>query len=245
MGKAMAAVLVVICWAGSAYALTQVCKQDSKICLEQPGREVTIRLNEICNIGGSLTGCIRVVQEAMEVWNAPECSDMTLVYDGTTPRMDIGYDLDNPDDNINLLLVVITGWPHGSGSASQATLTYNDQNGDILDFDLEINQQDFALDQDAFHNLLVLRMGQALGFEEGGAGSVMAPFDLEETGRRVLSEADVTSLCHLYPAPGIQGPTPSGCACSSARKRQAGPAITILLILLISLGNVRMRKEDR
>ncbi len=228
-----AAFLVVGClcaWAWPAGALEQVCKQEDGYCLQQPERRVVFRLNESCDVGGSLERCIDMVKSALQVWNTPECSDMKLVYDGTTPRTDIGYDADHPDQNMNLILVQGENWSHEPSSRRVTTIAYDSSNGNIVDFDIEVNNVNHDIDEVTLHNLLAREFGAALGFEDSDdATSVMYGFYELEDEERNLSEDDIESLCLLYPAPGAPPLPSSGCGCTFGGD---SPDFSLLLCLL-------------
>jgi hypothetical protein len=221
-----------------AQALEQAC--EGEICFQQPGLQVTFLLNESCTVGGSLQACIDSVESAMDVWNAPECSDLEILFGGTTPRLDIGYSQENPDANINLIYVQDAGWPHSSANPRVGTMAYDGQSGEILDYDIEVNNQYLAPSEVDLHNILARDFGMALGFEKttGDADSIMWVSSGES--KRVLSAGDTQALCRLYPLSEHQPPR-SGCSCGGA------PASTIgsLLVLLLSIGRLRGRRSRR
>lgn len=254
-------ILTVILYAVPVYALQQACEDE--ICYHQPEHQVTFMLNEGCTAGGSLQACIQAVESAMEAWNAPECSDMEILFGGTTPRVDIGYSQENPDANINLIYVLDAGWSYAQTNPRVSTMAYDGQSGAVLDYDIEVNNQYFTLTEVDLHNILARDLGMALGFDKnsGGPDSVM----LVSSGgqKKTLSPGDTQALCELYPLSEHEPPH-SGCGCGSGfyspgssqgalyrpgSSRGTGPAsgsgLTALLLLLVSTARRRGRRSRR
>jgi hypothetical protein len=233
-----------------APALEQECREE--ICYHQPRRTVTFLLHEGCTVGGSLQACMDAVQSAMDSWNAPDCSDMEILLGGTTPRVDIGYSEENPDDNINLIYVLDSGWNHAPTNPRVATKSFDPNSGAIVDFDVEVNNQYFTLSGVDLHNLLARDLGIALGFDKdsGGPDSVMLASSSPQ--KKILSPGDTQALCQLYPLPGPQ-PLPSGCSCGALHRPGSSPGSApspgfewmVPILWLVSTARRRGRRSRR
>ena len=235
-------IVMVALYAVPVYALEQVCEAD--FCYHQPRHQVTFMLNEGCTAGGSLQICIDAVESAMDAWNTPECSDLRLLFGGTTPRVDIGYSQENPDANINLIYVLDTGWSHSQTNPRVSTMSYDGQNGTILDYDIEVNNQYFTLTEVDLHNILARDLGMALGFDKdsGDPDSIMQVASGEQ--KQVLSPADAQALCQLYPLPEHEPPS-SGCSCQVFSGPGSGLAVLFLLLFSIDRRRGRRSRRDR
>lgn len=221
-----------------AQALEQAC--EGEVCFHQPGLQVTFLLNEGCTAGGSLQTCIDSVESAMEVWNASECSDLEILFGGTTPRVDIGYSLENPEANINLIYVQDAGWPHSSANPRVGTIAYDGQSGAVLDYDIEVNNQYLTPTEVDLHNMLARDFGMALGFDKttGDTESIMQVSSSE--AKKTLSADDSQALCQLYPLSEHQPPR-SGCSC----RTNLGSSSGSLFLLLVSIVLLRGRRSRR
>ena len=237
MTRLIASMGILILSAVPAYALDQAC--EGGVCYHQPVNAVTFVLNEGCTVGGSLQACIDGVKSALEVWNSPECSDMQLLYGGTTPRVDIGYSQENPEANVNLIYVLDTGWSDAPTNPRVSTMAYDGQSGAVLDYDIEVNNQYVTLTEVDLHNILARDFGMALGFDKnsGDADSIMQLSSGE--AKQTLSAGDAQALCALYPLSDPQPPR-SGCSCGGT---PPGSLAGFALVVLVSIVRRRGRRS--
>jgi hypothetical protein len=238
MSRLMISTGIMLCCVFPVHALEQRC--EGEVCLHQPGLQVTFLLNENCSVGGSQQTCIDSVNSAMEVWNAPECSDLEILFRGTTPRVDIGYSQENPDDNINLIYVVDADWSHTTDSPRVGTITHDMNSGAILDYDVEVNNQYLTPTEDDLHNMLARDFGMALGFDKNsGEADSIIKLSLGEA-KKTLTAGDSQALCQLYPLSEHEPPRSSGCICGTTRGSMSG-----CLFLLVSIVLLRGRRSRR
>ena len=111
----------------------------------------------------------------------------------------IGYSQENPDANINLIIVLDAGWSHAQTNPRVSTLAYDGQSGAVLDYDIEVNNQYYTLNEVDLHNILARDLGMALGFDKnsGDPDSIM---QVSSSGQKqVLSAGDTQALCQLFP----------------------------------------------
>ena len=106
------------------------------------------------------------MESAIDYWNSPECSDMLLVYGGTTPRTDVGYDEDNTDENINLIIWRELAWELDPRAILIAALTVDTSNGMAVDCDIEMNGYKYLFSETDIENLLIEEFGHAIGVRD-------------------------------------------------------------------------------
>jgi hypothetical protein len=145
-------------------------------CLWWENRTITFYMNENCSSDVTLVGCLSGVQAAIDYWNAPECSDVLLVFGGTTTRRDVGYD-PHREDNINLIIWLESSWqtqdcPEPGKSCrdprveSIATTTYNNANGQALDTDIEFNGESIVYTETDVAFRLIYHFSESLGVRD-------------------------------------------------------------------------------
>ena len=144
-------------------------------CLWWENRTITFYVNENCSSDLPLDGCLSAIRAAIDYWNAPECSDVVLVFGGTTIRQDVGYDPDS-EDNINLIIWLESDWqthgcpnpeepcrPQGSELSSTA---YSTDTGQVFDTDIEFNGETIEYSETLIESRMVHHFGDALGVRD-------------------------------------------------------------------------------
>jgi hypothetical protein len=174
---------------------------------------VSIFLNE--------TGSADLVMEDIDValtrsiaeWTTPSCTALEIEYGGTTPVDQIGYNFDNPEENINILYFYKENWPFQSGMLALTATSYRNSTGEILDADIRINDQFFTFSTTDnpeevmydLRNMLTHESGHLLGLDENPdyPESTMYPGSSNgELVKRDLSQDDIIAICDTYPAEG-------------------------------------------
>lgn len=161
-----------------------------------------------------------VVTSSFDQWNqvrcpgAPAhdaCSDMLLIYEGTTRNDVVEFNQRNLNANMNLVIWRDTGWDQVASSMTFAltSVTYNPQTGQIVDADIEINSENYMLNvidpvernYADLKNTLVHEVGHFIGLDHSHLrGATMYPnAGLGETSKRVLHDDDIEGLCASYP----------------------------------------------
>lgn len=161
-----------------------------------------------------------VVVSSFNQWNqvrcpgAPAhdaCSDMLLIYEGTTPNDVVEFNQRDLRANQNLVVWRDTGWDRVASRMTFAltSVTYNPQTGQIVDADIEINSENYMLNvvdpveanYADLKNTLVHEVGHFIGLDHSQLrGATMYPnAALGETGKRVLHDDDIDGLCASYP----------------------------------------------
>ena len=147
------------------------------------------------------------VIDSFETWNEPECSDFLMDFAGLTTSDHIGY-RQNEGGNENIIVWRDDAWEYSGQAVGLTTVTYNSNNGEIFDADIELNTADHDFtDSDSdvridLRNTLTHEVGHFLGLDhsltEPGA-TMWFSTDSGETQKRHLHEADIAGLCYIYP----------------------------------------------
>ena len=112
--KSTATLLALLLSAGAAGAFQRSRDSEDGPCLWWENRLVTVYLHQDCSVDVPRQNCEDAVWDALEAWNKPPCSDFRFEYGETTTRTDVGFDEDNWNDNINLIIWCESAWIHGA-----------------------------------------------------------------------------------------------------------------------------------
>ncbi len=246
---------------GAARAFQRSRHSEDGACLWWDTRLVTVYLHEDCSVDVPRQNCENAVWIALDAWNQPTCSDFRFVSGGTTTRTDVGFDEDNWNDNINLIIWHESAWIHEAEAIAMTTTTYDTQNGKIVDSDVELNGRDytFTTAESAqvlvdICNALAHEAGHMLGLDHSSdSDTTMYGYAPQgETKKCDLSQDDIDGLCHVYPAGRETPPTPgykppvddSGCVCAAQVAPGWSSSILFIYVLFLLL-RCRRRLEDR
>jgi len=180
----------------------------------------------------------------------------------------------NQDDgNANVWIFRDESWPHPAGAHQLAltTLTYNVDDGEIFDVDVEINTfqnqitvGDTNIEGD-LASIVTHEAGHFFGLSHSDVrGATMTPsYEFGETILRSLEQDDIDGICSLYP-PGRRTPSceltkiprhgfstecgvPGGTdeSCTVARAPAAGGAGALGALALAALSLIRRRPRSR
>ena len=170
-----------------------------------------------------------ILEESVEAWSDPTCSDFESRYDGTTSANSQSH------GDGNNVVNFLSSWPSNYGSGSGTIgITMSMSNGSALtEFDMNFNEQNYTFvdgqpgggSQVDLQSVATHEFGHALGLDHSNQSSatMYASYD-NGTGQRTLSQDDENGVCALYPSGqtdpgGGEGNEDDGCAicdtCSS------------------------------
>jgi len=230
---------------------------NESVCLWWKSRSIVYYINESCSDDMNIEHCLRAVQDAFQVWNVVPGADFQLVYGGTTPRRDVGFDEQNWSNNINLVIWYEDSWLGGDRSAiALTTNTYDSSNGEIVDADIEMNGVYFTFSTPEssytitdIQNTLVHEVGHVVGLDHSSDSnaSMFATAQQGETIKRDLSQDDTDGMSFIYPlnaSTPLCGDPPAerGCRCQTVG---AIPLAGLLLALLFFIALRRTRRKGR
>lgn len=134
-------------------------------CYWWENRSVTLMVNENCSSDMSFESCIAAIQSAMALWNDIECSDMLLTYGGTTTNTDVGYNIENPEVNINLIVWQESSWEYDPNTQLVSKIAYNTASGMAADADIVLNGEGFVFSASDLEDMLGIEFGKVIGVE--------------------------------------------------------------------------------
>lgn len=187
------------------------------------------------------------VQGAFAAWTGPECSNISITYNGTTEDNRVGYFKDGKDTN---LIIWQEEWPYADTSAYALTsVTFSASDGSISDADIELNGEFFTWstkeipgpNEVDLRNTLTHEIGHFIGFDHSSLpeATMFASAPLGETSKRTLAEDDLDGVCAVY--------TPqeeSGCGnCSQSTTGSPPLPWSFILVLSLLYSQRRRRKH--
>ncbi len=199
------------------------------------------------------------VKASFQAWTDVEGSALTYQFAGETNFATTAYaDEQSP---INLVIFRDKKWPYTQRPVAFTAVTYNRDDGLILDADIELNEQDYAFttQPDKEHwkidlqNTLTHEIGHVGGLDHSNVESSTMFFHAApgESSKRSLDQDDVDGICALYPAEGAQtcsvvkpqylfvdfpnGQEPGGCSVAATAALLRGTGLSTAALLLGSL----------
>ena len=161
----------------------------------------------------------RVMQTAAQTWSDIDCSDVVEQVGLPTDDRVVGFDWaagTGSPANHNIVLFrnddpadPLDTWTHDLGAIAITTVTFESNEGRLLDADVELNDANFAFtacDACDIHfdleNTLTHELGHVLGLDHSTDGeATMFPSAPEaDTSKRSLGDDDIAAICTVYPA---------------------------------------------
>jgi len=206
---------------------------------------------------------MEAVKASFKAWTDVDCSALTFQFAGETNFSTTGFGQE--ESPINLVVFRDKKWPYNERPVAFTAVTYNKDDGLILDADIELNEQDYAFtttpDKEHFkidlQNTLTHEVGHVAGLDHSSDSESTMYFKAApgESSKRTLGPDDIEGLCTLYPEANAkpcaavkpqylfidfpEGKEPGGCSASVGRGGAVFPAGLLLVLALVALAGRR------
>lgn len=202
------------------------------------------------------------IRQSFQAWAEPECTCLRFEDKGLTDDTQLGYNQKEPSKNQNIVIFVMQSWKHASNAVAVTSTTFNEKNGEIVGYDIEINAVNFLFSLDAMpihgsptmdiQNTITHEIGHVIGLDHSNVGdsTMFASGPVGETKKRTLHQDDLDGLCDIYPknrgCPLKQQLTqPEACGCSTSNRTSLS-LLSMSILLSIGLGLIyRLRCKTR
>lgn len=194
------------------------------------------------------------IRQSFFVWPRQDCTCVKFQDNGMTDSRELGYDVSNPSSNINIVLFQQSSWNHDSRAVAITSNVFNEETGEVVAFDMELNAVNFTFSVDGqprngkatmdIRNVATHEVGHVIGLDHSPEReSTMFASGLPgETKKRTLHSDDISGLCALYPTngctettnPTTPPPTDGGCGCS----QQPGDSTDLTPVFFLALFGV-------
>jgi hypothetical protein len=146
-----------------------------------------------------------ILEDSIEAWSAPTCSDFKSRYDGTTSANSQSH------GDGNNVVNFLSSWPSSYGSSNGTIgITMSMASGSALtEFDMNFNEQKYTFvdgqpgggSQVDLQSVATHEFGHAVGLDHSNQSSatMYASYD-NGTGQRTLASDDENGVCALYPS---------------------------------------------
>ena len=156
-----------------------------------------------------------IIRKTFQAWSDVDCPDGTVAAMTFQEREPVSckksqYNKTGP--NVNVVLFQDSNWRYRGidGTLAKTSVTYNDQTGEILDADIEVNTannnvtitDDPATVEYDLQAILTHEVGHFIGIAHSPdpAAVMFASYAPGSTSQRELHPDDVAAVCAIYPA---------------------------------------------
>lgn len=153
---------------------------------------------------GVPAGLEAAVTTSFDAWHAIDCSDLQILYGGTTDD-----DRTAADGKANVLVWRDQTWPTSYSRTAFAltSVTYNTETGHIVDADIEMNGEFYTFtvgDENVLidvQNTLTHEAGHFIGLDHSFdlSATMFEAASSGETKKRTLEQDDIDGICSIYP----------------------------------------------
>ncbi len=155
----------------------------------------------------------QILATSLESWESAACADgspaIKVADLGKVDCTSVEYN--QHAGNANILIFRDKKWPHTDDGTTDTialtTVTYDTNNGQIYDADIEVNTANFMFSTDDagsatdLQSVLTHESGHFLGLAHSAAASAtMYPVYSGGTSLRTLADDDIAAICDTYPA---------------------------------------------
>ncbi len=245
--------LLGVSFASHANAWVQTQSSKGKL-LHWRGNNINFWINPEIPPGLAEGDVLYALRASFSTWSIPSCTCIRFKDNGTTTSRELGYDVNNPDANINIILFQQTSWGHDSRAVAITSNVFNESTGEVVAFDMELNSVNFTFSIDGkprnnvgtmdIRNVVTHEVGHVIGLDHSPIrqSTMYVSGQPGELNKRDLHSDDVEGLCALYPTNGCteEGnttttpPTDKGCGCSQ-KADGAGDFSSLLWLSLFAL----------
>ena len=224
------------------------------------GNNITFQIHNNVPSGLNASEVYDAIRQSFAVWTQEACTCLRFQDNGMTSSPVLGYDQQNPKANQNVVIFKFEGWAHSPQAVAITSNIFNEDTGEIVAYDMEINAQHFTFSIDAqprngkntmdIRNVVTHEVGHVIGLDHSRVrDSTMFTSGLPgETKKRDLHSDDISGLCAIYPQDGCkfttvtQPNTNTNNACGCHHTPGDSPA-TFLLALFVLLGFALLQRK--
>jgi uncharacterized protein (TIGR03382 family) len=212
LGLFLFGVSLAILWApGSAVAYQlYTTENDVNLPLRWFSDTVRFEVSETSAQGIETAALITLAQQGLGAWeDATKCTP-NIVFSGTTTDKDGSFEVSCDNNNVVVFILDTDQWA-GKGFSyleiAKTTLMISEENGEIVDADIELNAGGFIFSTGNPNNqtidllnTLTHEAGHFLGMDHSSdkAATMYAHAPPEETTKRSLEQDDIDGACALY-----------------------------------------------
>ena len=205
-----------LCWIPhTSYGYVRSQGEKNKVFLYWNQLPAPFHINSAGSPNANKLLTYQAIQKGFSTWNAVTCSCFSFQYKGLTSSTVLGYDINHPNDNINLIIFQTKKWPHISNAVGVTSTIYNQNTGEIIAFDMELNNITYLFSINGkpiknksgflqptidIQNTVTHEAGHALGLDHtlNFAATMYASAPPGETSKRTLHQDDINGLCAVY-----------------------------------------------
>lgn len=195
------------------------------------GNDIPFSINQAVPTGLAAASVYEEIRLSFKTWSDQTCTCLRFKDEDVTPDNQLGYDQNNPKANKNLIIFQSSAWSHDARAVAITSNIFNEDTGEIVAYDMEINDVHFLFSLDGLprngkatmdlRNVVTHEVGHVIGLDHSSdRQSTMYASGLPgETKKRNLHADDISGLCTLYPQNACLGTKPNsmepgnGCGC--------------------------------